>query len=285
MTPPAPTPIFLRIGPLVIQIGTRLARQPRLLVWLVLAALVILILPRLLWPGPAVAGVIAPLFAREVRYWEADIARWAEEYGVNPNLIATLMQIESCGYPDVVSSAGAQGLFQVMPMHFVGDESARMTDPETNALRGMGVIIDCLERAGGDFGLAMACYNGGPRRISQPMDQWPAETQRYYRWGSGIYTDALRNADSSATLNAWYEAGGWGLCQRASGALGLATSTPFLSPVEFQTPTLPVLAPPEIPAAVTSVPTARLPEWEAGDDAVPTAAAPGVLPTFSGFGG
>jgi hypothetical protein len=256
-----------------------------MLVWIGLVALAILILPRLLWPGPAVSGVIAPLFAREVHYWEADIARWAERYGVNPNLIATLMQIESCGYSDVVSSAGAQGLFQVMPMHFVGDETSRMTDPETNALRGMGVILDCLQRADGDFGLAMACYNGGPSRIRQAMDFWPAETQRYYLWGSGIYADALRNAASSATLNAWYEAGGWGLCQRASGALGLATSTPYMSPVEFLTPTLPVMVPAEIPAAATSAQTPRLPDWDQGEGVVPTAPGPGVLPTFSGFGG
>ena len=27
-----------------------------------------------------------------------------------------------------------------------------MTDPDTNAQRGMGVILDCLQRADGDFG-------------------------------------------------------------------------------------------------------------------------------------
>jgi hypothetical protein len=279
VTPPAP--FALRIGPVIIWLGSRLVRRPRMLLWIAALALAILILPRLLWPGPAVSGVIAPLFAREVRYWEADIARWAETYGVNPNLIATLMQIESCGHPGVASSAGAQGLFQVMPMHFIGDETSRMTDPETNAMRGMGVILDCLQRADGDFGLAMACYNGGPRRINQSSEFWPDETQRYYRWGSGIYADALRNADSSATLNAWYAAGGWGLCQRASGALGLATATPFMSPVEFLTPTLPVLVPQEIPAA-TFEPTSRLPALDQGEGVVPTAPAPGVLPTFSG---
>ena len=34
---------------------------------------------------------------------------WAEQYSLDPDIIATIMQIESCGDPNAVSSAGAQG--------------------------------------------------------------------------------------------------------------------------------------------------------------------------------
>jgi len=210
---------------------------------------------------------IAPLFTKEVQYWAPNIARWSAEYDVNPNLIATLMQIESCGYPGAASSAGAQGLFQVMPFHF--SETENMTDPETNARRGIGVIKDCLERSEGDVGLAMACYNGGPRLIFAPPSQWPAESQRYYTWGGGIYNDAIKGASRSATLDAWLNAGGIGLCRQAAAALSLPTMQPISSPVN---PTVTPTPVPVLPTLPIEQPPTAIP---------PTISAPGVLPTFA----
>jgi hypothetical protein len=75
--------------------------------------------------------------------------------------------------------------------------------------------------ANGDAGLAMACYSGGPRVLSIPFDQWHSETQRYYNWGKGIYTDAASNSLTSETLSRWQDAGGSRLCQMAGDALGI----------------------------------------------------------------
>jgi hypothetical protein len=156
-------------------------------------------------------GAIAPMFTEEVRYWANDIQRWAEEYNLDPNLLATIMQIESCGHASVSSSAGAQGLFQVMPFHFESGEN--QLNPDTNAQRGANFLNQCL---------AMACYNGGPGILSRPYSTWPAETQRYYLWGSTIYADAVQNKDTSDALDNWLDAGGSNLCVRAAGNLGLA---------------------------------------------------------------
>ena len=158
------------------------------------------------------AGVIAPTFSPEVQRWAGEIGGWAEQYGLDPNLMATVMQIESCGHPTVSSPAGAQGLFQVMPFHFADGEA--MLEPNTNALRGAGVLKECLRYSNGDVRGALACYNGGPSLITRPTDQWPAETQRYVVWGEGIYADAKANAES-ATLDAWLRAGGASLCAAA----------------------------------------------------------------------
>jgi hypothetical protein len=157
---------------------------------------------------------IAPLFTAEVRYWEDDLHRWADAYDLDPKLLATVMQIESCGYAPAVSSSGAQGLFQVMPMHFASNDDP--FDPDTNALNSARVLSACLERAKGNPGLAMACYNGGPSVIVNPYSTWTAETQRYYIWATGIYADALADKTSSATLEAWLAAGGINLCDLAS---------------------------------------------------------------------
>ncbi|MBE2267505.1 MAG: transglycosylase SLT domain-containing protein [Anaerolinea sp.] len=165
------------------------------------------------------SGVIAPMFTKEVRYWSGDIQRWAAEHGLDPNLLATVMQIESCGFWSVSSHAGAQGLFQVMPFHFAAGED--MIDPDTNAKRGANFLNECLGYANGDTGLAMACYNGGPSVVNRQFDSWANETQRYYIYGTGIYADAQQGAASSDMLNTWYNAGGVNLCNRASAALGL----------------------------------------------------------------
>ncbi|MDL1901047.1 lytic transglycosylase domain-containing protein [Anaerolineae bacterium CFX9] len=160
------------------------------------------------------APEIAPLFTPEVDYWGHDIVRWANAYSLDPNLLATVMQIESCGHADVSSSAGAQGLFQVMPFHFSTGEV--MTDPETNARRGASFLAQCLEMADGSANHAMACYNGGPSVLRRDFSTWPRETQRYFVWGATIYADAQQNRAQSDSLQNWLNAGGANLCQRAA---------------------------------------------------------------------
>lgn len=164
-------------------------------------------------------NTIAPFFTRQVQHWAGDIDRWANAYSLDPNLMATIMQIESCGHPTVSSWAGAQGLFQVMPFHFAEGES--MLDPDTNALRSAIFIRECTSYAKGDVGLILACYNGGPSVTWRSFDQWPAETKRYYVWGLGMYLDATHNMQESETLEQWLLAGGINLCNSAAVALGI----------------------------------------------------------------
>lgn len=170
-------------------------------------------------PPPAAAGGIAPLFTAEVQHWAPQIVAWANEYGVDPNMAATVMQIESCGDPNAVSSAGAQGLFQVMPFHFEAGE--QMQDPDTNARRGMAYLALGMQQTSGDTSRTFAGYNGGHGTAARSWETWPAETQRYYVWSTGIYADAVNGSATSETLNEWLAAGGASLCRQAAGRLGL----------------------------------------------------------------
>ncbi|MCY4018040.1 MAG: lytic transglycosylase domain-containing protein [Chloroflexi bacterium] len=158
-------------------------------------------------------GQLATFFAPSVQHWSGKINDWAYQYGVDRDLLATVMQIESCGHPTVVSGAGARGLFQVMPFHFSADED--MLDPDTNARRGATFLNYCFGASDSVIGLALACYNGGPGAIRQPRERWSRETQNYYRWGVGIYSDAAAGSARSETLDLWLEAGGSRLCQSA----------------------------------------------------------------------
>jgi soluble lytic murein transglycosylase-like protein len=157
---------------------------------------------------------VAQLFTPQVLAWEADIARWAQESGLDPNLVATVMQIESCGDSKAVSPSGARGLFQVMPYHF--SEGEDMFDPETNALRGLVYLGESLYLSEGDIYRALAGYNGGHGVIGSDPSQWTLETQRYSYWGEGIYDDAAGGRSTSPRLEEWLAAGGKTLCEKAS---------------------------------------------------------------------
>jgi hypothetical protein len=91
-----------------------------------------------------------------------------------------------------------------------------MTDPQTNAARGLDYLARGLQAAGGQAGLALAGYNGGHSQIGRDASLWPTETQRYYYWGTGIYEEASSGASQSARLAEWLAAGGSGLCARAA---------------------------------------------------------------------
>jgi soluble lytic murein transglycosylase-like protein len=162
---------------------------------------------------------LSTIFTPTIQYWKESLLAWSAEFGLDPNLAATVMQIESCGDPRAVSSARAMGLFQVMPFHFYTTDDPY--HPETNARRGLGYLVRALERAGGDARLALAGYNGGIGLIGRAEWTWPAETKRYVFFGGPIYEDARAGLPSSDRLNEWFNKYGASLCRQASERLGL----------------------------------------------------------------
>jgi hypothetical protein len=165
------------------------------------------------------SGGLSLVFTAEVQHWAGRIRIWAEAAGIDPNLAATVMQIESCGDPQATSRAGAIGLFQVMPYHFASGEDSYA--PDTNALRGMDYLRRSLAAAGNDPRLALAGYNGGIGVIGWAESAWPQQTQNYAYWGSGIYQDAIGGALESPRLQEWLAANGLWLCRQAHERLGL----------------------------------------------------------------
>ena len=164
-------------------------------------------------------GTISSIFPSEIQYWSGSIQTWAASAGLDPNLVATVMQIESCGDPRATSRAGAMGLFQVMPYHFAkGDDPY---NPDTNAKRGLAYLKRSLDAANGIVRLALAGYNGGIGVIGRPEKNWAGETQRYAYWGSGIFSEASAGSQVSLRLKEWMAAGGASLCRQAHSRLGI----------------------------------------------------------------
>ncbi|NNK49653.1 MAG: transglycosylase SLT domain-containing protein [Gemmatimonadetes bacterium] len=94
---------------------------------------------------------------------------------LNPTLVAALTRRESQFDRDVVSSAGATGLMQLMPA--TGSEVARRLRiaeyrseqrvvPEVNLALGSRYLRELLERHGGSVVPALISYNAGPHRYT-----------------------------------------------------------------------------------------------------------------------
>lgn len=154
---------------------------------------------------------LSPVFTPTVLRWENEIVRAAQKYELDPNMLATVVQVESCGDPAAVSPAGALSLAQVMPFHFQDGEDGM--NPITNLDRGAAYLADRLEASGGEPEGAFAMYNGGPAAVNPVLRV--SETQRYVVWSTGIYQDAASGAAYSPSLDRWLDAGGQALCDQA----------------------------------------------------------------------
>lgn len=168
--------------------------------------------------------LLPPQFTPSVQHWSAQIYRWADDHKLPATWVAVVMQIESCGHPRIRSRAGAAGLFQVMPFHFRDGEDP--LDASTNAERGLEYLARAYTLSSGDPALTLAGYNGGHGMMNRPRALWPDETQRYVKWGTGILDDVAAGLTPSPTLTQWLEAGGSGLCRKASEALALEAAAP-----------------------------------------------------------
>jgi hypothetical protein len=158
--------------------------------------------------------LISPIFTTEVQRWTPSIQRWSKEYAIPADMIAVVMQIESCGDPLAISPSGAIGLFQVMPYHFSPEDDP--LDVETNARRGLTYLSRGLALAADDPRLALAGYNGGHGVIGLPDSRWADETLRYVGWGVGILQDAAAGLKTSPRLTDWLDSGGRSLCRQAA---------------------------------------------------------------------
>lgn len=82
----------------------------------------------------------------------------ADRYGVSARLLAAIAKHESGFDPKAVSSAGAQGVMQIMPLHGLDNPF----NAKVNILKGAQIFASYLDAADGNLRLALAFYNAGP---------------------------------------------------------------------------------------------------------------------------
>ena len=119
--------------------------------------------------------------------YQSELDEATRKYDLDPALVYGLVRQESRFVPDIVSTAGAIGLMQLMPptARWVAKQTGRpsralnLQDPALNAQLGAYYLRYVMERLGRMPVLAAAAYNAGPGRAQAWRGSAPLEGAIY----------------------------------------------------------------------------------------------------------
>ena len=140
----------------------------------------------------AVSGAQASDFVRGKTFTQqeldAAIDEAAARHNVDPNLVRSVIKVESNFNPNAVSSKGAMGLMQLMPSTARQLKVTNPFDPQQNVDAGVRHLKKLLESYGGDVKLSLAAYNAGAGAVARSAGiPRFAETQNYVRRITNLY--------------------------------------------------------------------------------------------------
>jgi len=134
--------------------------------------------------------------------------REAHRQGLDPDLVLSLMQVESAFDRFAVSRVGAQGLMQIMPFWLdeIGRPRDNLSDIETNIRYGTTILAHYLEISNSDLVEALARYNGSKGRL-----KYPEKVVKVWRqsWQTRA-TEDLPELQQSCTRYGLKACGSWG---------------------------------------------------------------------------
>ncbi|MFO0552854.1 MAG: transglycosylase SLT domain-containing protein [Polyangiaceae bacterium] len=178
-----------------------------------------------------------PWLPNSVRMWGAEIGRSASAHGLDAELIAIIVLVESGGHPAAKSRSGALGLMQVTPrtageiatqQKVRGHSDKELKRGEYNLDFGSFYLAKMVKTFTVEndltrtIELAAGAYNGGPNKLTRFLtknEKLTDETTRYMEWVGGMWRE--RHALASPTFARWWRAGGERLVRRAEDGLGV----------------------------------------------------------------
>lgn len=105
--------------------------------------------------------------------YRAEIVEYSRENGLNPALVASVINAESRFNPDAQSQKGALGLMQLLPttaeevarkLKILDFEANDLFAPDTNIQIGTCYLAQLIEQFG-DVNTALCAYNAGPSTV------------------------------------------------------------------------------------------------------------------------
>ena len=122
------------------------------------------------------------------RELDSIIEEAARRHDVDPNLVRSLIKVESNFNAHAVSPKGAMGLMQLMPATARGLNVSNPFDPEQNVDAGVRHLKRLLDGYNGDVKLSLAAYNAGAGAVARsngvPRN---AETRNYVKRITTLY--------------------------------------------------------------------------------------------------
>lgn len=129
---------------------------------------------------------------------QALVEKAARRHDVDPRLVHAVIRQESGYDPFAVSSKGAMGLMQLMPMTADRFGVQNIFDPAENVQGGVQYLRHLLDRYNGDPRLTLAAYNAGEGAVDRYGDIPPyRETVDYVSKVRRLYGSAVGSGSSA----------------------------------------------------------------------------------------
>jgi soluble lytic murein transglycosylase-like protein len=109
-----------------------------------------------------------------------EVAAAAEEFGVDAALLRAVIHAESAFNPNAISTAGAEGLMQLIPGTASDMGVANPFDARQNIRGGAQYLSGLLKQFNGNERLATAAYNAGPQNVVKYNGVPPFDETRVY---------------------------------------------------------------------------------------------------------
>jgi soluble lytic murein transglycosylase-like protein len=130
----------------------------------------------------ACRGVTHAILEQRAKIHSLIIKQFSHLYKVDHHLVKAIISVESCFDKYAVSSVGAKGLMQLMPMTAKSMGVHNVFDAHDNLRGGIRYFSMMMERFDYNTELALAAYNAGPQAVKKYNGIPPyKETQRYVK--------------------------------------------------------------------------------------------------------
>ena len=120
----------------------------------------------------------------------------SQSYGVDKSLLLAVAKTESNFDTNATSSAGAQGIMQLMPATAKSLGVTNSYDAEQNIMGGAKYLSQLLEQYNGDTTKALAAYNGGMGNVNK------YGANRYSNYYNKVYSnlDSFKDVSSNDVI-------------------------------------------------------------------------------------
>ncbi|MEI7812256.1 MAG: transglycosylase SLT domain-containing protein [Ignavibacteria bacterium] len=112
--------------------------------------------------------------------YEGIISNASKEYGIDSNIIKSVILAESAGNEKAQSVSKAKGLMQLMDSTARSMGVKNVWDPKENIQGGTKYLADLLRQYKGDLKLALAAYNAGPGNVEKYKGVPPFQETKTY---------------------------------------------------------------------------------------------------------